>query len=176
MKENGFNHGDVYAVKNGKRNGSVGSPFYADENGFRIQFKVAGPFATRDEASVDGYQLAEKNSSDAKANFSELNAGKNLGTTHWNFKGFTFGVNRNAKKIALAFGRKDIKEQGFHPGAVSRNILGNPENNHHKGFTFVRISDPEELLILAGQYLEDGYDFHHELTEKNFLMLCDTSP
>ncbi len=28
----------------------------------------------------------------------------------------------------------------------------------------------------SGSLSEDGYDFHHELTEKNFLMLCDTSP
>lgn len=167
MVDNGFNVGSISNAKNSKVN-SVGSKFYADENGYRIQFKVGGPFATREEAMIDGYAIAEKNASDAKST--------NLGTLHRKFKGYRFGINKQTKKIVMTVGAKDTEIQGFHRGNVDKNIAGNPKRKHIKGFIFTRISDPEEVIQLCSNYLEEGYDFHHELTEKNFLMLCDTSP
>ncbi len=171
MRENGFNSAHIYDVKNGKQN-SVGSKFYADTNGFRISFKVAGPFATRDDAIIDGYSFAEKNATNAKWN----EVGKQLGTLHGNFRGYRFGTNQKTKKIAMTVGTKDTIAQGFTRSAVDANIAGNPKRKHVKGFVFDRINNQEELIILCSNYLEDGYEFHHELTEKNFLMLCDTSP
>lgn len=164
MRENGFSDRSIYDVKNGEAN-SVGSKFYADENGYRIPFKVAGPFATREEAMIDGYAIAEKNSTDAKST--------NLGTLNANFKGYRFGFNNKTKRIVMTIGTKDTAVQGFNQGAVDANIRGNPKKKHVKGFVFTRIDAPEEVLILAGQYLEEGYDFHHELTEKNFMNLCE---
>ncbi len=172
MEENGFNYQDIYKVKNGKRN-SVGSKFYADTNGYRIQFQVAGPFETIGESMIDGYSIAEKNATDAKANMSELLIGKQLGTLNGQFKGYKFGINQKTKKIVLTVGRKDTEAQSFNQGNVDSNIRGNPGFKSVKGFVFTRIDDPEELLILAGQYLEEGYEFHHPLTEKNFMMLCE---
>ncbi len=167
MVDNGFNHANLYAVKNGKLN-SVGSKFFADENGFRIQFKVAGPFTTREAAIIDGYSFAEKNATDAGTDWSELRIGGNL---HWNFKGYRFGFNQKTKKIAMTVGNKDAVAQGFNPGHVVSNIAGKPSFKSVKGFVFTRINNPEEVLILAGQYLDEGFEFHHELTEKNFLSL-----
>ncbi len=170
MVDNGFNYGNISSVKNGKLN-SVGSKFYADENGFRIQFQVAGPFYNRVDAILDGYSFAEKNATDAKWN----EVGKTLGTLNGQFKGFKFGINHKTKRIVMTVGRTDTKTQGFDQGDVDRNIRGNPKVKHVKGFVFNRINNQEELIILCSDYLEDGYEFHHELTEKNFLMLCDTS-
>ncbi len=171
MVDNGFNHRDIYAVKNGRQN-SVGSKFYADSSGYRILFQVAGPFETIGESMIDGYKIAEKNATDVKTNWSELNVG---GTLHGRFKGFKFGVNNKTKRIVMTVGTKDTIAQGFTRSAVDANIRGNPKFKSVKGFIFSRISDPEELIELCSNYLEDGYEFHHELTEKNFLMLCDTS-
>lgn len=172
MRDNGFDHADIYNVKNRKKN-SVGSKFYADENGFRIPFQVAGPFDDRDEAVNDCHAIAEKNATDARVNQSELQVGKQLGRLNGNFKGYRFGINQKTKEIVMTVGDKDTIAQGFVRSSVDKNIRG--ELNHHKGFIFTRISDPEDVLIIAGQYLEEGYEFHHELTEKNFLSLCDTS-
>ena len=118
---------------------------------------------------INGYSFAEKNATDAKADKSC----KTIGTHHVQFKGYRFGINQKTKKIVLAVGGKDVEAQGFSRGPVDANIRG--KRPHHKGFIFSRISDPEDVLILAGQYLDDCFEFHHELTEKNFLMLCDTS-
>ncbi len=172
MRDNGFHHTNLYDVKNGKVN-SVGSKFYADENGYRIQFQVVGPFATREEAVIDGYSFAEKNATNAKANYSELNVGKALGTLNGRFKGYKFGVNQKTKKIVMTVGAKDTIAQGFDQGNVDSNIRGNPKVKHVKGFIFTRIDDPEELIELCSNYLEDGYEFHHELSEQNFMMLCE---
>lgn len=166
--DNGFFDGKIYAVKNGKRN-STSSKFYADENGYRIQFQVVGPFATREEAMIDGYKIAEKNATDAEEN----KFGKTLGTLHWNFKGYRFGFNNKSKKIVMTVGGEDTVAQGFHRGHVDSNIAGKPKVKSVKGFVFSRISDPEEVIQLAGQYLEDGYEFHHPLTEQNLIMLCE---
>ncbi len=174
MRDNGFHHTHIYDVKNGKQN-SVGSKFYADVEGYRIQFQVAGPFETREKAVIAGYAIVEKNATDAKVNQSELRVGKTLGTLHGMFKGYKFGINQKTKRIVMTVGNKDSVAQGFDQSAVGKNISGNPGFKSVKGFIFTRISDPEELIELCSNYLEDGYEFHHELTEQNFLMLCDTS-
>lgn len=164
IEDNGFNNADIYRVKNGKKN-SVGSKFYADTNGYRILFKVVGPFNNRADAIIDGYAIAEKNATDAKAN--------QIGPLHGKFKGYKFGFNHNTKKIVLTVGNKDAIAQGFNKGNVDSNIRRNPRFKSVKGFVFTRIDDPEELIELCSNYLEDGYEFHHPLTEQNFLSLCE---
>jgi hypothetical protein len=165
MRNKGFNDKSISAVKNGEQK-SVGSKFYADANGYRIPFKVAGPFATRSEAMIDSYAIAEKNATDAKTNWSKSRI---VGTLHYNFKGYRFGVNQKTKRIVLAVGEKGTIAQGFNQGNVDKNIAGT--RPHHKGFVFTRISDPEELINTIGNYLEQGYTFHHELSEQNYRAL-----
>lgn len=166
MRDKGFRPACIYNVKNGNR-GSVGSKFFADCSGFRIQFKVAGPFDTREAAMIDGYAIAKRNATDAK----RKGIRKNLGALHVQFKGYRFGTNQKTKKIVMTVGWRDTAAQGFNPSSVDSNIRGNPKFKSVKGFVFTRINNPEEVLILAGQYLDEGFEFHHELTEKNFLSL-----
>ncbi len=162
MIDLGFDPSHIYACKNDK-NKSTGSRFFADSDGFRMRFSVAGYFATIEDASdvPNDWKIAYKNTTCAREDASLRKKGK--------FKGVVIGV--DDKSFVIAIGGHQLTQQGFNQTHASKVIHG--ERPHHKGFVFFRINDPEELIELCSNYLEDGYEFHHELSEQNFMMLCE---
>lgn len=98
----------------------------------RPEFKAKLSAATTGELNP---MYGRKHSEEIRAVVSAAQTGK-LGEQCNTFKGYSVGV--NAEQFVILAGTKEIEECEFHQGSISACILGRPNRNSHKGFTWTR--------------------------------------